>query len=115
MGYVNVIWQGDAAAMALRAMTLCSSPPTILNVTGPEIMSVRSIATRFGELLGNKPVFEGTEAETALVSNAARCRQLFGAPAVSVEQMIHWVAHWVSTGGRTLAKPTHFETRDGKF
>jgi len=29
--------------------------------------------------------------------------------------MLQWVAHWVMIGGPTLEKPTHFETRDGKF
>jgi hypothetical protein len=32
-----------------------------------------------------------------------------------VEQLIEWVADWVGMGGATLAKPTHFETRDGRF
>jgi len=34
---------------------------------------------------------------------------------VSVDQAIAWVAHWVKHGGRTLDKPSHFETRDGRF
>ena len=38
-----------------------------------------------------------------------------GAPAVSVEQMIRWTAHWIRAGGPTLNKPTHFEARDGRF
>jgi len=29
--------------------------------------------------------------------------------------MIEWVAHWVKMGGPTLGKPTHFESRDGRF
>jgi hypothetical protein len=34
---------------------------------------------------------------------------------VTVEQMIEWVAGWIGMGGSTLAKPTHFEARDGRF
>ena len=115
MGNVNVIWQGDANAIALRAFAHCQSPPLILNVTGPETVSIRSLASRFGTLFNKSPIFEGQEAETALLSNASRCHQRFGYPRVSLEQMIEWVAEWVRIGGTTLRKPTHFEVRDGKF
>ena len=115
MGNVNVIWQRDANAIALRSFTHCQSPPLTLNVTGPETVSIRYTAIRFGEIL-NKPVrFEGEEAETALLSNASLCHQLFGYPCVPLGQMIGWVAEWVRIGGRTLQKPTHFDVRDGKF
>ena len=115
MGHVNVIWQGDANSIALRSFALCQSPPAVLNVTGPETVAVRWIARRFGERFGVEPTVTGVESETALLSNAARCHRLFGYPAVTVEQMIEWVADWIGMGGATLSKPTHFETRDGRF
>jgi nucleoside-diphosphate-sugar epimerase len=115
MGHVNVIWQGDANSIALRSFALCQSPPVVLNVTGPETVAVRWIARRFGERFGVEPVIEGTESETALLSNAARCHRLFGYPSVTIEQMIEWVAEWIGMGGATHSKPTHFETRDGRF
>ena len=115
MGNVNVIWQGDANAVVLRALTHCQSPPLVLNLTGPETVSIRGLATRFGELFEKTPIFEGQEAGTALLSNASRCHQLFGYPRISLEQMVQWIAHWVRIGGATLDKPTKFEVRDGKF
>ena len=115
MGMVNVIWQGDANSVCLRSLALCQSPPAVLNLTGPETLSVRALALRFGEHFGIEPVFEGAEGQTALLSNAARCHALLGYPEVSVEQMIEWVAHWIRAGGVTWNKPTHFEVRDGKF
>lgn len=115
MGNVNVIWQGDANGVALRAFAHCQSPPLILNVTGPETVSVRYLASCFGRLFNKSPRFEGEEAETALLSNASRCHQLFGYPRVPLGQMIAWLAEWVRIGGTTLHKPTHFEVRDGKF
>ncbi len=115
MGTVNVIWQGDANAVALRAFAHAQSPPLILNVTGPETVSIRSLASCFGRLFNKSPRFEGEESRTALLSNAARCHQLFGYPRVSLGQMIEWVAEWVRIGGSTLRKPTRFEVRDGKF
>lgn len=115
VGSVNVIWQRDANAVALRAFAHAESPPLVLNVTGPETASVRYLASRFGTLLKKSPQFHGTEADTALLSNAARCHGYFGYPSVSLEQMIQWTAEWVQIGGRTLQKPTRFQVRDGKF
>jgi nucleoside-diphosphate-sugar epimerase len=115
MGSVNVIWQGDANSMILRALSLASSPPHVLNVTGPEILRVRSIALRFGELFGVEPLFEGCEAETALLNDSSHCRGLMGPPSVTADQLIHWQAEWIRAGLPTLEKPTHFEVRDGAF
>ncbi|MGC8791866.1 MAG: NAD-dependent epimerase/dehydratase family protein [Bryobacteraceae bacterium] len=115
MGMVNVIWQGDANSVALRALALCQSPPLVLNVTGPETVSVRSLAWKFARRFGVEPLFEGTEAPTALLSDASRCHHLFGYPEVSLEQMIEWVAEWIRAGGVLWNKPTHFEVRDGRF
>jgi nucleoside-diphosphate-sugar epimerase len=115
MGHANVIWQGDANSVCLRSFALCQSPPEILNLTGPETISIRWLAGRFGERFGIDPILEGTESDTALLNNAARCHRLFGYPAVTVEQMIEMVADWIGLGGATHNKPTHFETRDGRF
>jgi nucleoside-diphosphate-sugar epimerase len=115
MGAANVIWQGDANAQALALLGHCASPPLVLNVTGPETVSVRRVAERFGHIFGVEPDFTGSEAATALLSNAARAQRLFGYPRVSLEQMIEWTAAWVNSGGAMLNKPTHFEARDGRF
>ncbi len=115
MGMANVIWQGDANSVCLRALRLCQSPPAILNLTGPETLSVRAVAHRFAERFGVEPVFEGTEGATALLSDAGRCHALLGYPEVSLDQMIEWLAAWIRAGGVTWNKPTHFEVRDGKF
>jgi len=115
MGHANVIWQGDANSICLQSFALCQSPPTILNLTGPETVSIRWLARRFGELFGIEPILEGTESDTALLNNASRCHRLFGYPSVTVGQMVEMVAAWIGLGGATLNKPTHFETRDGKF
>jgi nucleoside-diphosphate-sugar epimerase len=115
MGHANVIWQGDANSVCLRSFALAQSPAFVLNLTGPETVSIRWAANRFAQRFGIEPEFEGEEADTALLNNAARCHRLFGYPSVPVEQMIEWVADWIAMGGATLNKPTHFETRDGKF
>ena len=115
MGYVNVIWQKDANEIAIRALHHCSVPAKILNVTGTETLSVRWIAEEFGKLFQEKPKFINEEQNTALLSNAAEANRIFGKPPVSINQMIGLIAEWISSGGRTLNKPTHFQEREGKF
>ncbi len=115
MGYVNVIWQGDANARALQCLAHTATPPRVLNVTGQGQVSLRELAVRFGEMLGCPPVFTGQEAPTAWLSDASRSFEMFGPVAVTLDEMIEATAHWVKSGGVTLGKPTHFETRDGQF
>lgn len=115
MGYFNTIWQGDACDLTLRSLSLASSPPFILNVTGCELVSCREVACRLGELLGREPVFVGQESATALLSDSSRAIQHFGRPRVSLDNLTEWTAEWIRHGGNVWHKPTHFETRDGRF
>lgn len=115
MGYFNAIWQGDANEMILRAFKLCEVPARAINLTSPAIYSVREVAERAGELLDRQPLFSGTEATSALLSNASQYVEHFGKPRVDLERLLGWVVHWTRAGGTTLGKPTHFETRDGKY
>jgi nucleoside-diphosphate-sugar epimerase len=115
MGLVNVIWQRDANSACLRSLAHCQSPPLILNLTGPETLSVRYIAEEFGRRFGTEPVFLGEEASSALLSNAAQAHRLFGYPTVTPAEMMDWIAHWIQIGGPMLGKATHFQVRDGNF
>lgn len=115
MGHVNVIWQHDANEMALRSLLHCKYPAKILNITGPETVSVRWVASEFGKIFGKPPVFTGEEQPAALLSNAAEAFRLFGYPQITLKQMIELIAKWVLEGGNTLEKPTHFQEREGKF
>lgn len=115
MGNFNVIWQGDANEVALRSLALAGAPPTLLNVTGPETVSVRRAATMLGQRLGREPRFVGVEEPTALLSNAGRAHALFGYPRVTLAQMVDWVAAWVADDGATHGKPTKFGVRSGRF
>jgi nucleoside-diphosphate-sugar epimerase len=114
-GFFNCIWQGDANEMILRSLALSSVPARAWNLTSPDILRVRDVAERFGQLLGKPPRFIGKEGETALLSNsAALCTEL-GAPATPLDLVMRWTAHWVKGGGRNLNRPTHFEVRDGVY
>ena len=115
MGHANVIWQGDAISMTLQAFAHVASPPFVVNVAGPELISIRRVAEEYGAIMGKQVTFTGTEAQDALLSNGRLGHKLFGCPKVSVGQMVAWIADWVMSGGASLGKPTHFESRDGKF
>ena len=115
MGHVNVIWQRDANSVCFRSLAHCASPPLVLNVTGPEILSVREIANEFGRRFGVVPTFEGQESNEALLNNPAKAVAMFGRPTVKPYEMMDWIAHWIANGNRLLNKRTHFEVVDGKF
>jgi hypothetical protein len=115
MGHFCGIWQGDAAAMSLRSLLYVSTPPLVLNLAGPEFLSVRRAAEELAAMM-NKPVrFEGTEGTDALICNSQKAMALFGYPNIGVRQMMSWVADWALRGCETLSKPTHFENRAGDF
>ena len=80
VGFFNAIWQGDANSYALRSLELCSSPPTILNVTGAERIAVRETAEWFGSAFGVRPLFVNSEGPVALLSDSSRCRARLGEP-----------------------------------
>jgi nucleoside-diphosphate-sugar epimerase len=115
MGHVNVIWQGDANEQALRLLAHCTTPTSPINVSGPDVVSVRSLAAEFGKRLGKKPSFTGSESPTAWLVDTTQAKKLLGAPRVPLERMLDWQADWIARGLPDLGKPTHFETRDGKY
>lgn len=115
MGHVNVIWQGEANEQALRLLRHCASPAAAVNVSGPEVVSVRSLAEAFARRFGKPAHIVGREAQTAWLVDTSLAQRLFGPPRVPLEKMIDWQAGWIAGGGPSLGKPTHFETRDGKY
>jgi hypothetical protein len=101
--------------MAIAMLADAASPPLVLNVAGPERLRVRDVCQRFGQLL-DKPVhLAGAEADDALLSDGRRGHQRYGVPRVGVDRLMTWIADWVRRGGHSLGKPTHFESRDGRF
>ncbi|WUI35280.1 NAD(P)-dependent oxidoreductase [Nocardia sp. NBC_00416] len=115
IGVVNVVWQRYTNEVVLRALGHADTAPFLLNLTGPETASVRAIATQLGEKLGVTPNFVGTEGETSLLNNAAKCHALFGYPDRTLGQLIQLQADWIGAGGNLWNKPTKFERRDGNF
>ena len=115
MGHVNQIWQGDANGYLARSLPLCESPARVINLTGQEVLSVRRLAVSLGQAMGREPRFVGTEAETALLGDASALFAQYGPPPTPPERIVQWVAHWVQHDGRSLGKPTKYESRTGKF
>ncbi len=115
VGYFNAIWQGDATAAALLSLQLTNDPPEILNVTGPETVSVEYAARKMAEIMGKKAVFKGEPGDLGYLSNASKMVKLFGPPRMTIDELIQHQAEWLSCGGKVINKPTHFEVNNGKF
>lgn len=115
MGHVNVLWQSDANSYCFRSLALCESPAKVLNITGPETLSVRSIANTFANHFDTDVTFSGQEAKTALLNNASQAHQRLGLPKVTAEKAISHIAAWIGEGGQALGKPTKFHVRHGSF
>lgn len=113
--WANVIWQGDACDWVLRSLALAASPPKVLNITGPETISIRELTETFGRLFEKRVAFRGTDSGRAYLSDASEANALFGPPRTPLERVVQWTAQWIRRRGRTLGKPTHFEVQDGKF
>ncbi|MCJ7873570.1 NAD(P)-dependent oxidoreductase [Phaeobacter sp. J2-8] len=114
-GHVNIMWQGDANAQFLRTLAHCDTPASAINIGGPETVSVRYLANRFGAALGVEPVFEGAEADNCLLVNCDKANGIFGNPVVPMDAMIGWVTEWVKSGKPVHGKPSKFQVRTGSF
>ena len=112
---LNCIWQGSANEIAIRGLLHAEAPAKIMNVTGPETVSIKKAALQLGEYLGKTPIFEGEPGTDAYLSDASEAMETFGYPSVSMRTLIRWQAEWILDGGRALGKPTHFEERKGSY
>lgn len=112
----NCIWQGDVLERTLLAFRHAASPAFVLNLSGPETVSVRRAAEEIGRLLGKAPSFRGGgEGGRAYLNDAGLSFRLFGYPRVPLAEMIRMQADWIASGGGSLGKPTHFETTNGTY
>jgi dTDP-4-dehydrorhamnose reductase len=115
LGHVNFIWQGDAAAQALRCLAHCEVPTSPINVSGHQILAVRDLAAKFGAVFKREPAIVGSEQPTAWLADTSQAVRLFGLPIVDTERLIAWTADWVARSMPSLGKPTKYEVRDGRY
>jgi len=115
MPAVNVVWQGDVNAWALRSLASAATPPHLLNATGPETVPVRRLAQWLATDMGMDLHISGEESGDALLSDASLCFEEYGYPTLPLRRLVRWVAHWVAGGGRQLGKSTKFEQRGGRY
>ncbi|MDT0157659.1 epimerase [Microbacterium sp. ARD32] len=112
---VNVVWQGYANEIVLRSLSHATADVFTVNLTGPEMLSVASIASRFGELFDRQVQLVDEPQPTALLNDSRRCMALFGYPSVSADDLIALQAAWLTAGLPMSAKPTKWAVRDGRF
>lgn len=111
----NCIWQRDANERALLSLEHCKTPSAVLNISGPEKLDVRQVAEQLAMKMKKSVTFSGSPGSRAYLCDVSASVKLFGAPSMPVSRMIDEVAGWVSGGGRSLDKPTHFEVSNGVY
>ena len=114
-GYFNIIWQGDANNYALLALQKASSPATVLNITGEDLLSVHEVANEMGQIMNKSVRFVSEGNDCSYLNDASKAFSIFGKPSVTSKQLIRMQAEWIKQGGRGLNKSTHFEVGDGRF
>lgn len=112
---VNVVWQGYANEVVLRSLAHAAPESFVVNLAGPELLSVDKLARDFARLLGKELILEGEPKGDALLSDSTKCMRLFGYPEVTAAQLVEWQAQWIERGLPLSAKPTKWAVRDGRF
>ena len=85
-------------------------------MTGPETAATEATALEMGKLLGKEVKFTCPSAgDLNYLNDASEMIKLFGNPRVSLEELIRLQTEWISQGGVSIGKPTHFEVNNGKF
>lgn len=110
---VNVIWLDDLMEQMIESMNHGEAPAKILNLTGPEVHSVREIATKLGKLMGKKPKFKGKPKGANLLADASQATKLFGKPKTSLDEGLEMLAESVMKHEFPLDKPAKWEKRSG--
>lgn len=105
--YVNLVSQRDANDRAIRALEICSNPPSLLNVSGP-IYRVRDVAHKLGVMLEREPRLIGEEPATCQVIDDTFCVKRFGPYHDTLEDIMTAAVHWVRSSGEDWGKPTKF-------
>ncbi len=100
MGHVNVIWQGDANAVALRCLAHATRPTTPINVTGPRdrfrALARRGVRQALRSQAGSSRAGGGRRAGSTMPRAWSPSS---APPRVPLERMIDWTADWLSRGG----------------
>ncbi|MBC8086728.1 MAG: NAD(P)-dependent oxidoreductase [Phycisphaerae bacterium] len=113
----NIIWQGDANRLALRALGIAASPAIALNVTGP-IVSVREIAQRLANAMEKGVEFVDSDDDPntqTLLADTTQLRERLPFDGMTLDELCVQAARWILGGHPVLGKPTKFDARDGKF
>lgn len=112
--WVNLIWQGDANRLALRAISEACTPATVLNVTGAAV-PVKELAEALAARLGKVAHFTGEPQNSVLTADITALRRRLPTEFLPLDTLLNWTAEWVASGKRLLNKPTGFEQRDGRY
>ena len=115
-GHVNVIWQGDANAMVLRALAPLHGAvePAQCQRAGDGQRSLAGAGVRRSGW-ASAPVLRRRRGGRGLARQHRRGDAAVRLSERAAGKLIDWTADWVGRGLPSLGKDTHYDTRDGNF
>ena len=113
MSAVNVVWQGYANEVILRALRHARPIPSCSTSPVPRRSPSASWPATSARLFGVEPVLIGTEAPTALLSNSSKCMRLFGYPDVVAARALRVDGGWLRRGCRCSTSRPAFRSATG--
>ncbi|MBA2506604.1 MAG: hypothetical protein H0V29_11780, partial [Thermoleophilaceae bacterium] len=81
---LNPIYVEDAAAATIAALDRDGA--AVVNVAGPEVVTMRSLAEALGDAIGAAPRFEDAPPAADIIASTARQAELLGVPSTGVEE-----------------------------
>lgn len=87
---VNPIFVSDVARMTVMAASVAATPPTVINIGGEEVVSMRELAIMIGEAAGCVPRFVpcSDTVDNSQICDSARRIELLGKEQVSLREGI---------------------------
>ena len=84
---INPVHVNDASIAIMNACKLVNS--TVINIAGPEVLSIREICDLFGSYLGKRPIYEKVSGDSRdLIGDISLMKELLHVPTIRLRDVL---------------------------